>query len=93
MPRETNNKTGYRVCWYLQPPCEAFEVEVEDAHEAAKIMRTLAEYDTFQFENKIKPTYPNVGYYQEWDDEDKSWSTWHSSDGEDIDWLMKNGDL
>jgi hypothetical protein len=42
--------------------------------EAVKIMDVLGEYDTFQYENNIKPDYSNVGGLEIY--EDGEWVEW-----------------
>lgn len=47
--------------WHVpQIPMKAFEVTVTDLDTAVLICDTLAKYDIFQYENKIKPDYCNV---------------------------------
>ena len=56
-----------QVWWIPQVPMEnQFCVDVETAEEGAKIVDTLARYDAFQFENRIKPDYCNVGGIRRW---------------------------
>lgn len=50
-----------KVWWIPQIPMKAFEVEVETLVEAKLLLDTLAKYDLFQFENRIKPDYANAG--------------------------------
>jgi hypothetical protein len=50
-----------RVWWVPQVPMHAFYVPVESVKEAEKILTVLADYDVFQYYNKIKPDYCNVG--------------------------------
>ncbi len=50
-----------KVWWIPQVPMEAFEVEVETINEGRKLCDVLANYDAFQFENRIKPDYCNMG--------------------------------
>lgn len=49
----------FKVLHFPQIPCKAFEVNVETLDEALRISNMLADYDLFQFENKIKPDYAN----------------------------------
>ena len=51
---------------------------VPDAKTGAQMLDLLADYDLFQFENKIKPDYANTGdlevkygveYWETWEDE------------------------
>lgn len=65
-----------RICHYPQIPCEPFIVEVESLEEAHKIMNILANYDLFQYENKIKPDYSNMTILEQWDEEEQDWYDW-----------------
>ncbi len=79
---ETSKKL--RVWWIPQVPMKSFHVEVDSPEEARKLLRVLANYDLFQFENNIKPDYCNVGGLQEWDPEDEEedkWCEWCDEDG------------
>lgn len=51
----------YRVWWIPQVPMQRFFVPVKSPDEARLILTTLAKYDLFQFQNKIKPDYCNAG--------------------------------
>jgi hypothetical protein len=62
--------------------------------EGVKMIKTLADYDRFQFENNIKPDYCNAGGLQCWcKDSDgegnPGWEDWHDEEtGLDLDeWL------
>ena len=84
MPKQNKPKDGdLRVWWIPQVPGKPFYVFVEDIDEAGLIINTLAYYDLFQLQNNIKPDYSNVGGLEVF--EDKKWSEWYSTDGEDID--------
>lgn len=50
-----------KVWWIPQVPMKAFEVEVLTVDEGRKISEVLANYDLFQFENRVKPDYCNAG--------------------------------
>lgn len=68
--------------WHIpQVPMKAFRVEVETPEEAVKILDILADYDTFQFENHVKPDYCNAQGLEEWDEQEKAWCEWYSEDG------------
>lgn len=59
---QTQNKQGdLKVCWFPQVPCKAFEVPVTSVAEGVKLMDVLADYDLFQYKNRIKPDYANMG--------------------------------
>jgi hypothetical protein len=72
-----------RVWWIPQIPMKPFQVDVEDIAQARLLLRTLADYDAFQFENRIKPDYCNMGGLEVF--EDGEWVEWESLDsGKDI---------
>ena len=76
-------KGQLRVYWIPQVPMKAFYVDVENIKEAKKILDTLAIYDIFQFDNKIKPDYCNAGGLEEFDG--NKWFDWIDEMGENID--------
>lgn len=65
-----------RISHYPQIPCKAFTVEVKDLEEAKKMSDVLANYDLFQYENRIKPDYANVTVVEEFDEEEGEWISW-----------------
>ena len=76
-----------RVWWIPQVPMKAFEVKVKNLEQAKLILNTLADYDIFQYQNKIKGDYCNtgglqckidMGYGLEWVD-------WYDDNGLEID--------
>ena len=77
-----------KVWWKPQVPCSSFEVPVSTIEEAKLLLRTLAEYDAFQFEHRIKPDYCNAGGLIVWDETEKDWMNWESDEGESIDDVM-----
>lgn len=61
-------KIGDLKVWHIpQVPMKAFEVAVSSVEEGVKIMRLLADYDTFQFDNNIKPDYSNAQGLMRWE--------------------------
>lgn len=78
-----------KVWWIPQIPGKPFMVPVKNIHEAALLLRTLAAYDIFQFENRIKPDYCNAGGLVVY--EDGGWVDWYDEDGDDIDAVMRDG--
>ena len=71
------------VWWIPQVPMKPFEVEVESVEMGAKLLTVLADYDIFQFKNRIKPDYFNSGGLIQLD-EDGEWSDWCDDEtGED----------
>lgn len=72
-----------RVWWIPQVPGKIFYVEVTSVVEGVKLMDTLAAYDKFQFDNKIKPDYANAGGLEMFT-EDEGWVSWYDEEsGED----------
>ncbi|MCY9738150.1 hypothetical protein M5X17_31145 [Paenibacillus alvei] len=65
-----------RVSHFPQVPCKPFQVEVKNLEEAKLISDTLALYDLFQYENKIKPDYANATVVEQWDEKDEAWTSW-----------------
>lgn len=63
----------FRVWWVPQIPMESFVVEAPDLKTARLIEDTLAKYDLFQFEHRIKPDYANTGGVQRWDEDENDW--------------------
>lgn len=79
-----------RVWWIPQVPGKAFHVPVASPAEAQKLLTVLADYDIFQFKNRIKPDYFNAGGLEVF--EDGEWCEWNSEDGDDIDgWVDPQG--
>jgi hypothetical protein len=80
-----------RVWWIPQIPMKAFFVPVANVVEAKVLLDALAEYDKFQFENRIKPDYSNSGGLHVFDVNDDhdgpegSWYDWYDQEGEDLD--------
>lgn len=71
-----------RVWWIPQVPMKAFNVPVKTVDEAKLLLRTLADYDLFQYENRIKSDYCNTGGLEVFEAED--WMEWESDDFDDI---------
>lgn len=84
---ETTNTTtpvegSLRFYWIPQVPMNAFKVPVKTVDEAKLLYATLADYDLFQYENKLKPDYCNMGglevfhngEWEEWRDEETDYS-------------------
>jgi hypothetical protein len=88
------NPGDLRVWWIPQVPGKPFHVPVASPAEAKKLIDVLAEYDIFQFENRIKPDYCNAGgleCFQQFGPgeavDEPDWCEWESEDGDDIsDW-------
>lgn len=81
--------------WHVpQLPMKSFKVEVATIEEGVRMMNALADYDLFQYENRIKPDYCNMNGLQMWDEtlteEDMrdmelsdKWVDWYNEDYED----------
>ncbi len=88
MTTGTPTEGALRVWWIPQVPMKAFHVPVASIAEAKLIMVTLAEYDIFQFENRIKPDYCNTGGLEVF--EDGEWTEWYDEEsGDCIDDLLR----
>lgn len=72
-----------KVWWIPQVPGKAFDVPVATIDEAKKLLTILADYDAFQFRQKIKPDYANVGGLVVF--EDGEWTDWCDDTGASID--------
>lgn len=76
--------------WHIpQVPGKPFYVELDSRgarpsaiREAKRIIRLLADYDLFQYENKIKPDYASASGLKIY--EDGEWVEWENGDGEGI---------
>lgn len=85
--------TKLRVWWIPQLDMEGepFMVYVENLVEAKPLLNTLGLYDLYQFENKVKGDYSNVGNLNYWDEEE--WFEWFIPDNviEYLDdWSLEN---
>lgn len=61
-------------------------VPVANLVEAKLLLNTLADYDQFQYDNRIKPDYCNAGGLQMWDEKEQEWYDWHDEEtGKEID--------
>ena len=79
------NKPGdLRVWWVPQVPGKCFYVPVSSIEEAAKLLVVLADYDLFQYNNRIKPDYCNAGGLQVFLDDafedGPDWCDWYDED-------------
>lgn len=83
-----------RVLWVPQigMPGEPFNVPVKTPEEGILILNTLADYDLYQFNNKVKGDYCNFGgleVLEESIEGDDGWHTWYNEEGEDADDVMR----
>lgn len=70
---------GLRVWWMPQVPGKQFTVDVASVAEGVKLCDVLANYDLFQFENRIKPAYCNAGGLM-MIDADGEWVDWYDEE-------------
>ncbi len=76
--------------WHIpQIPGPAFRVSVPSVDEAVLILGTLALYDLFQYDTKIKPDYSSAQGLEVL--EDGEWVEWNSDEGDDINEVLKKG--
>ncbi|MFZ2992403.1 MAG: hypothetical protein WA061_01695 [Microgenomates group bacterium] len=81
--KENKVLEGSLRVWHIpQLPGNSFHVDVKTPEEAVKILNILGEYDSFQYEENIKPDYSNAGGLEIF--EDGEWVEWYNDDG-DID--------
>lgn len=70
--------------WHIpQIPGAPFHVDVESVDAARLVLRSLADYDAFQFNHNIKPDYANAQGLEVF--EDGEWCEWSDDEGRDID--------
>ena len=96
MSKKPKNKPGdLQVWWVPQVPMKAFSVQVDSVAMGVKLLQVLADYDLFQYENKVKPDYCNAGGLQRWaadsdGDGTPGWEDWYDEETGDDDpgeWL------
>lgn len=82
-----------RVWWIPQVPGKPFHVSVSSIDEAKKVMVILAEYDIFQFKQRVKPDYCNAGGLECFSqDGDNEWCEWQDPEtGDCIDDVIVAG--
>lgn len=77
-------KEGDLKVWHIPqvPSRRRFEVLIGTLREGKLLLDVLANYDIYQYENRIKPDYSNAQGLMVY--EDGEWTDWYSQDGEDI---------
>lgn len=74
--QKTPKEGDLRVWWKPQIPMKpSFLVNVATPTEAKKLLNVLADYDLFQWDNKIKPDYCNAGGLCIFEGDE--WVDWH----------------
>jgi hypothetical protein len=92
--RDNRERMKLRVWWIPQIPMDPFYVDVKSMEEGVKILDVLANYDTFQFENKIKPDYSNMGGLSKYHEIDEEWEDWYDEKtGQDLEDYLKSEEL
>lgn len=84
---KTPQEGDLRIWWIPQVPGTPFHVSITNLDEAVLLVTTLADYDLFQYENRIKGDYCNTGGMEEY--HDGEWLEWHHpSTDQNIDEIM-----
>jgi hypothetical protein len=78
-----------RVWWIPQVPGKPFHVAVDTVDEGIKLCDTLAHYDLFQYENRIKPDYCNVGGIEFFNEAEGDWISIDPEDEDDLAYLRE----
>jgi hypothetical protein len=88
MAKKEQKQLKLRVWWVPQVPGKPFIVEVKDVEQAKFVMNMLADYDLFQYKNRIKPDYANAGGFQEFHEGTGTWEEWSDNKGRDINEIL-----
>lgn len=89
---QTPSEGDLRVWWIPQVPMKQFHAPVKDIEQAKLLLRTLAEYDMFQYHNRVKGDYCNAGGLEVFDGAE--WFEWDDPEtGDDIDGVMREEDI
>lgn len=80
--REATSSGALRAWHIPQVPGPVFRVPAATPREAALLLRALADYDLFQYENRIKPDYANAQGLEVY--EDGEWCEWVDEQGDDV---------
>ena len=72
-----------KVWWIPQIPMKPFKVKVESITQAKFLLDVLANYDIFQFKNRVKGDYSNAGGLMIY--EHGQWVDWEDEEGNSID--------
>jgi hypothetical protein len=92
-PLPAPKKGDLKVWWIPQVPMGSFDTPVKNLDEAKLLLRTLARYDIFQFENRVKPDYCNAGGLSVFNQYgDGEWTDWYNEEGDGIDDVMRAED-
>lgn len=69
-----------------------FYVDVNSVEEAIKVLKTLWDYDLFQYENGVKPDYCNASGLEEFNEKTNDWEEYYNENGEDITEIIRNSE-
>jgi hypothetical protein len=84
------HKHGDLRIWHIpQVPMMPFRLDVDSIAEAGKVLNILADYDNFEFENRVKGDYSNMSGLEVYEDDE--WIEWYCEDGEDISCHLRMG--
>lgn len=79
--------SGVKVWWIPQIPMKSFEVPVPDIQTGAWLCDVLANYDLFQYNERVKPDYSNAGGV-EFIDTDGEWTDVDYEDPDDVEYAQ-----
>lgn len=79
-----DNKTeGSLRVWHIpQVPMQPFYISVDSIKQARLVLDTLARYDQFQYDNRVKPDYASAQGLEVF--EGGEWCEWCDENGNDI---------
>ena len=80
-----NPKIGALRVWHIpQFPGKPFHVYVDTLQEAQRVLNVLANYDLFQYKNKIKPDYSNAAGLEQYAADsgggEPGWCEWYDEE-------------
>jgi hypothetical protein len=87
----TERKDGALQVWWIPQVgmSKVFTVDVATPEEGGKLLEVLAQYDLYQWKNRIKPDYSNAGGLRQWDADEGEWLEWDDPEtGDDINEYM-----
>lgn len=93
-------KVGDLQVWWMPqvPMSNPFEVDVASVADGVMLLKVLADYDRYQYANRIKPDFCNAGGLHRWCADNgegvAGWEDWYDEDTGDEDpeaWLLAQG--
>lgn len=78
-------KIGALRVWHVpQVPGKPFHIYVDTPQEAQRLVNALAQYDLFQYENRIKPDYINASGLERYEaasgEGEPGWCEWYDEE-------------